>query len=66
MRDLNRIIPFCNKLAELWSQNMPDWRFGQFLVNFLCWLGRDPFYLEDDVLMEKIEGYVLSLKSGIE
>ena len=42
MRDIGRIIPFCGKLANAWM-NFPDWRFGQFIMNFLSWYGRDPF-----------------------
>ena len=48
MRDPNRIYEFCNQLAEVWSK-VPDWRFGQLVVNVL---GTDPFYIEDDKAME--------------
>lgn len=60
MRDINRIIPFCQKLANVWM-NFPDWRFGQFIVNFLKWCGADPFYLEDD----KFEGLLLKFVEEI-
>ena len=57
MRDPNRIYPFCMKLAELWS-NYPDLRFGQMMINIEKWcrmgLGKEPFYMEEDELMEVI------------
>lgn len=53
MRDPKRIQKFCNQLAEIWSK-VPDWRFGQLVVNVL---GRDPFYIEDDRAMKCFEIY---------
>lgn len=54
MRDVNRINDFCNRLAAVWSQ-VPDWRFGQLVSNIL---GPDPFYIEDDDTIRKIEGFI--------
>lgn len=34
MRDPNRIQKFCDRLAQAW-RNVPDWRFGQLMVNAL-------------------------------
>ena len=53
MRDPKRIQKFCNQLAEIWSK-VPDWRFGQLVVNVL---GRDAFYIEDDRAMKCFEIY---------
>lgn len=47
MRDPERIDEFCDKLKEYWHQ-VPDWRFGQLVVNVL---GQDPFYVEDDATL---------------
>lgn len=55
MRDPKRIDEFCDKLKEYWHK-VPDWRFGQLMVNFLGSIERDPFFPEEDemlVLMEK-------------
>ena len=57
MRDIGRITPFCGKLANAWM-NFPNWRFGQFIMNFFSWCGRDPFYLEDKELEELLIRYV--------
>lgn len=52
MRNPDRIRPFLETLEKAWLQ-VPDWRFGQLMVNFLGELPRDPFFYEDDEL-EKI------------
>lgn len=56
MRDINRIDPFLKKLGEYWKK-VPDWRFGQLMVNFLGQLDRDPFFPEEDEMLEKLEEY---------
>ena len=53
MRDPNRIDSFCDELKKHWHK-VPDWRFGQLVVNVL---GIDPFYLEDDVIMKAFNAY---------
>ena len=60
MRDPNRIYDFCNRLAAVWSE-FPDWRFGQFICNVFGAMqgkGRDPFFPEDNEMIEFIEGFV--------
>lgn len=52
MRDPNRINPTLEAIKKIWQQK-PDMRLGQLL-----WMlndGKDPFYMEDDVLVAKIE-----------
>lgn len=57
-RDPNRIYKFCNRLATLWATYCPDLRFGQLINNvFFARYGDDPFYLEEDEAMYKIEQY---------
>lgn len=59
MRDINRIDKFCNELAEQWKK-VPDWRFGQLMCNILGGMqgeGRDPFFPEEDEMMEFIKEY---------
>ena len=38
MRDKTRIPEFTKELERIWMQCYPDWRFGQFMVNFLIML----------------------------
>lgn len=57
MRDPKRIQAFCNRLARAWEM-VPDLRFGQLMVNLFCEVARDPFYWEDDEMIQVIEGYV--------
>ena len=57
MRDSKRIRSFCNRLAAAWEQ-LPDWRFGQLIINALSEMGKDPFFPEEDEMIEFIEGYV--------
>lgn len=56
MRDINRIDKFCWRLAEAWKK-VPDWRFGQLMVNCLGAMDRDPFFPEDDEMIEYIEQF---------
>lgn len=56
MRDIKRIDDFCNKLAEYWKQ-VPDWRFGQLMVNILSTCSRDPFFYEEDEMLKLFEEY---------
>ena len=60
MRDPNRIRKFCNRLATAWEL-VPDLRFGQLLFNIFVQIkneGKDPFYLEDDSMIKRIEQYI--------
>lgn len=57
MRDPKRIKKFCNRLAAAWEQ-LPDWRFGQLMMNALGEMKRDPFFPEDDEMIEYLEHYV--------
>ena len=56
MRDKDRIRPFLNKLGDYWEK-VPDWRFGQLIVNVLGTCNRDPFFYEDDDMMEVFEKF---------
>jgi hypothetical protein len=57
MRDENRIQPFCEEFAKLWSK-YPDLRFGQIMSNIARYcqmeLRKDMFYMEEDELMQII------------
>ena len=61
MRDINRIFPFMNKLAGIWMENFPDWRFGQFIENLRRENG-DLFYLEEDAFMKAVEDFCQKYK----
>ena len=56
MRDVERIDNFCNKLKEYWK-TVPDWRFGQLIVNVLGTCQRDPFFYEEDEMLKIFENY---------
>lgn len=60
MRNKDRIKPFCEQLAKVWKRTFPDWRFGQFMCNFLGWVQvtkRDPFFPEEDEMLEYLREY---------
>ena len=57
MRDIKRIRKFCSRLAAAWEQ-VPDWRFGQLMYNVFGSMGKDPFFPEDDEMIEFIEQYL--------
>ena len=54
MRDPARIQKFCNRLAKAWRQH-PDWRFGQLIVNVFGKMEADPFFPEDEEMIQFIE-----------
>lgn len=65
MRDPNRLQPFYSELARIHRENFPDWRFGQFINNFLRWLRFrkgivDVFYLEESRTIELLKEYAQS------
>ncbi len=52
MRDPQRIPDIINRLLNIWTQH-PDMRLAQIIA---CGAEGDPFYVEDEPLMERIEG----------
>ena len=58
MRDINRIYPFCERLAKIWREKVPDWRFMQLISNLQSAIGNDGFYIEDDRLLEILDAYL--------
>ena len=58
MRNSERLTGFYNKLKEIHQQHFPDWRFGQFIINFLDECKSDPFYWEEDEFIKEVERYV--------
>ena len=60
MRDPDRIDKFCKELAQLWHK-VPDWRFGQFMVNMdhisHIHYNKDMFYVEDDDMLAMMKDY---------
>lgn len=61
MRDPNRIWDITNYIADKWHDTCPDWRFMQLMSNFITWLGRDPFYMQDDDFLQKFYEYMETL-----
>lgn len=52
MRNVLRIFPFCNKIAEFWQTCCPDFRFWQVIVLLIqnmesAYFQQDPFYAEE-------------------
>lgn len=65
MRDPKRLDSFYDKMKEIHKEKLPDWRFGQLMLNFLSMYmtGNETelFYMEDKELIKKLEEYVDSL-----
>lgn len=61
MRDPNRLNGFYSKMTQLHKACFQDWRFGQLMMNFLGWVqntkNRDPFFPEEDEMMDLFEEY---------
>ena len=66
MRNPARLTHFYKELEKLHKENIPDWRFGQFMSNFFSWLSMekrvDPFFPEEDQFI----GYVKEFLDGQE
>lgn len=56
MRDPKRIDKFLAVLKKCWKKE-PDWRFGQLMVNFLGQLPNDPFFYEEDEMIEEMKKF---------
>lgn len=57
MRKIERIDEFCNELAKIWKENCPDWRFGQLMVNVLNSMPKDPFFPEEDEMLQYFKNF---------
>ena len=57
MRDAARLDNFYDTLKKYHKKYLPDWRFGQLIINFISDCG-DPFYYEEDKMLEKLEEYI--------
>ena len=55
MRDPNRLYSFYDELRKLHMTYVPDWRFGQMIMNVFCTM--DIFYMEDDEILRHIREY---------
>lgn len=62
MRSKERLYDFYDELAKLHAEKVQDWRVGQFWMNFFGWLYQeykiDPFFPEEDAMMEYIKEYL--------
>ena len=68
MRNINRISEFCNILKYYWEKYVPDWRFGQLIENIFIDLKSsniDPFYLEENDMIDYIIKYLTSFDCAI-
>jgi len=61
MRDINRLDDFYNALKEVHKQ-LPDWRFGQFIMNFISWYyqkyKKDIFYVEENEMITLFDEFI--------
>lgn len=58
MRNAKRLDNFYLTLKNIHQENFPDWRFGQFICNFIHWCKKDIFYLEEDSFITIVYEYV--------
>jgi hypothetical protein len=56
MRDPKRIKPFMEKIADIWEENCPDWRFGQLISNVFD-NNIMVFFEEEDQILKRFENY---------
>lgn len=63
MRNPKRIYEFCNRLADIWATECPDWRFGQLICNVFGTASHDPFFHEEKEMIELFEKF-FDIKDG--
>lgn len=60
-RDPNRLYNFYNEVTRLHMTYVPDWRVGQFWMNFLAWVQIkkkcDPFLFEESKMLTYLKEY---------
>ena len=57
MRDPKRLDGFYDEVKRIHKEYFPDWRFGQLMTNFFYWLNADPFFPEEDKMLEQLKEY---------
>lgn len=61
IRDPERIDVFTSELNRIWKTYYPDWRFGQFMSNFLGFVGGikrvDIFFPEESEMLTYLKEY---------
>ena len=61
MRNPERLDKFYDELKRLHKKYIPDWRFGQFMVNFLSdsydKTKVDPFFYEENKTLELLHQF---------
>ena len=55
MRDPNRLYSFYDELRKLHMTYVPDWRFGQMMMN--VFRTTDIFYMEEDEILRHVREY---------
>lgn len=68
MRNTARLEPFYEELKTIHERSFPDWRFGQFMYNFMTWLQNkkdvDPFHPEEPEMLEYLKEFEATFKKG--
>lgn len=66
MRNPNKLYDFYDKLRDIHIEYFPDWRFGQFMTNFLKTCQRctnsDQFFWEEDSFLKEVNKFVERMK----
>lgn len=61
IRDSERIDVFTAELNRIWKKYFLDWRFGQFMMNFLGFVqskkNRDPFFPEEKEMLTYLKEF---------
>lgn len=65
MRKAERLDYVYDEICRLHKKYLPDWRFQQFILNYISWhyeeFECDGFYLEDDEIVKKIKEFIKNM-----
>ena len=69
MRDINRLDNFYDNLKNIHKNYIPDWRFGQFIINFMSWYydkyKTDIFYVEEEIILKYINDFIDEVRGAL-
>ena len=62
MRNPERLNDFYDEIKRIHKEYFPDWRFGQFMSNWLGWIyqekKKNKFFPEENKMLEYLKEYV--------
>lgn len=67
MRNPKRLDAFYEELKKIHQEVLPDWRFGQLIINFQRWMSikkniDDIFFIEEEDILRYLKEFINGIK----